>query len=70
VYFGGTKSRLLGLIGGVGVREGQVEKDSLIPWLAMNGGTISGNGNHTRKSSRCNEEMSYGKSYWKCPIGS
>ena len=52
------------------MREGQVEKDSLIPWLAMNGGAISGNGNHTRKSSRCNEEMSYGKSYWQCPIGS
>ena len=33
-------------------------KDSLIPWLTVNGGAISGNGNHKRKSSGCNEEMS------------
>ena len=39
------------------MRKGQVEKDSLIPWPAMNGGAISGNVNHTRKSSRCNEDV-------------
>lgn len=39
-------------------REEQEEKDSLIPWLTENSGAISENGNHKRKSSRYNEEMS------------
>lgn len=39
-------------------REEQEEKDSLIPCLTENGGAISGNGTHKRKSSRYNEEVS------------
>lgn len=59
MHFGGAKGRLWGLIGCVGCERGTRGKrflDSLAD--SENGGAISGNGNHKRKSSGCNEEMS------------
>ena len=41
-----------------GMGERNKRKRFLIPWLTENGGAISENGNHKRKSSRYNEEMS------------